>query len=74
MVESWKTLNMAVSMIQKAFRRFRFRQGLNKWRSIRSHLKSLVISWRTRRALNCLAQEVTQYVRCEDELRRKKLR
>lgn len=34
----------------------------------------MVEAWRTRRALNCLAYEVQEFVNCEVEERRMKLR
>lgn len=54
----WKTLNIAVSMIQHAFKRFKVRKGL-KWRkNIKNQLMGIVKAWQTRRSLNCLANEV----------------
>jgi len=37
-------------------------------------MKAITQSWRTRRALNCLASEVSTYVMCEDDIKRQRLR
>ena len=40
----------------------------------RSNLRNVVTAWRTRRALNCLGNEVQEYVNCEDADMKAKLR
>lgn len=54
----WQALNLAVNMIQSAYRHHLFRQGL-QWRvSVKHQLMAVITAWRTRRALNSLASEV----------------
>jgi hypothetical protein len=50
------------------------KKGLKWRRYIKTLLMATVQAWRTRRALNCLASEVQQFVNCDNQIRKCRLR
>lgn len=73
-----KTIQRAILKIITAFRCYRARQRTVKglaWRChIKAQLMTVVVAWRTRRALNCLSSEIQQFVNCETHPRKHRLR
>ena len=68
----------AATSIQRTYRAHTFRRNvhyaINQNQRNRYNLKQVVEAWRTRRALNCLAVEVQEFVNCEVDSRRERLR
>ena len=71
-------MHECAAKIQRAFRQFVSRneiiEGLMWRQRIKMIIMNTVEAWRTRRALNCLGQEVQEFVNCEVNSKKTRLR
>lgn len=70
----WRVVNDSATLIQRQYRMFKFRRAVAKRHRLKAGVQGIAEAWRTRRALNCLASEVQQYVNCENPIRKHRLR
>ena len=71
-------MHECAARIQGAYRQYISRcqvlEGLMWRQRIKMIIMNTVEAWRTRRALNCLGQEVQEFVNCEQDKQKAKLR
>lgn len=71
-------VNQEATKIQRSFKTFmnrlNVRRAFEKRQRLKMIVSDVVAAWKTRRSLNCLGDEVQEFVNCENEKQRGHLR